>query len=784
MKHRLLLLITSLACFFLVSSVFITPSQQVYAAASTSSTQQEVPGLDCPVFDLSFAFCPIIKGMAFAVAQLDTFINSQLSVGTPGASDDPNQIFCNRNSQGNAKKTCTAYYQAWNSVRNIALGLMVIAGIIVLIAQSLGFEILDAYTIRKVLPRLLICAVGITLSWQLMQFFVTLTNDLAFGIRYLIYQPFADLPNATITGGGTKAVSSLLALTAINALGWVGLMTYIGTAMLAVLVAALVLILRQMIIILLIIFAPIAIVAYVLPNTQKVYKLWWDSFSKALLMFAIIAGLIAVGRVFASVSALSSSNPIAQLAGFAAYFLPYFVIPATFRFAGGAIRQIGGFVNDRSRGGFDRLRKARADNTANRIKRARSGGLYRDDFGRFKLRPGGKQRSIGKVANAFGNWTFDFDEQSRVSAGQVPGPGRWLFGRGSDIMKEEIEDQRIEHSKKAAGKLDLHYQSGRAISGQMQYFTADGPLSDVTNEHRQRLDQRFGTKFATDENGNRYATAWRGVAGKGETEMVADILSHGGMGARLASQELESKAGEIGNLKAHEDTRRADIETIGLLSAAKAGRLENSEIVARRHAMEEEPGRIIDRRQQPGYGAKEMALLQDIATQKRASQSRGHGIQFNERGEAYSVYADPTSTEAQTSLMRLSTQDIGASKSEDIDALRETMIYGASEYKMKRSDADPTKVEYILDAQGNKIKREGVELERAKALRARIQAMAQYSYGDTDVGRKLADVANVAEIPLYNASDMNPVLREQLGQRAAAPPDDQNAGGGAGGGGP
>src|SRR6185312_3712285 len=123
---------------------------------------------------------------------------------------------------------------------------------------------------------------------------------------------------------------------------------------------------------------PVAIVAYILPNTERVYKLWWESFSKALLMFPLIAGFIAAGRVFSAV-ALHSGGILNGFIGFAAYFAPYFLIPATFKLAGGAIRQIGGFVNDRSRGGFDRLRNFRANQMKNRVNRARTGGLYRDD---------------------------------------------------------------------------------------------------------------------------------------------------------------------------------------------------------------------------------------------------------------------------------------------------------------------------------------------------------------------------------------------------------------------
>lgn len=795
-KRRLLSGLAAISLLFVAAFTFM-PQQAAADHTPGHTTQTQAPvGVDCSGVKkfnpLKWVVCPVVTGLTDLVDVLDKFINTQMTVGTPGQSSDPNQIFCNSQS---GKKTatnageahdldsCAAYYKAWSSIRNIALGLMVVVGLIVLISQALGFEILDAYTIRKVLPRLLLCAVAITISWPLMRFFVEFTNDLAYGIRYIIYEPFAGL-KSPVLGTDGLAASSFLGLLGLNAIGIFGLLTYVGTALLAALVAYLVLVLRQILIIMCVIFAPIAIVMYILPNTQKYYKLWWESFSKALLMFAFISAMIALGRVFAALSGLNNPGLAGQLLAFAGYFIPYFLLPLSFQFAGGALRQIGGFVNDRGKGGFDRLRNARKENTANRIKRARTGGIYRDDFMQFKFRPGGKQRSVGKLANTFGNWTFDFDEQARVTAGQVPGPGRALFGRGSDIMKSEIEDQRIEHSKKAAGMLDLHYQSGRAISGQLGYFTDDLNKTEEGRAARRRMDQQFGVRdsFVRDENGEWVATEWRGVTGKNEAEEMAEILSHGGIGGRLASQELAAKAGAIGNLKINEETRRADIETVGLISAAKAGRLENEDIVARRKSQESEPGRFIDRRQQPGYGAKEMALLQDIATQKRTSQARGHGIQFDEQGRAYSVYAKPDSGEALNSVMRMSTQDIGGSKSEDLKAIADTLAYHGSQYKMT---VDKTgKVDFDLDAAGNKqLKDDGTEAGKkaaaqADAVRARINTLAMYSYGDSGVGVQLKNLADRIDLKLANPSSDR--MGAEQGNRPTPAPEEGAPGGPAG----
>lgn len=321
---------------------------------------------------LNWIMCPIVEGLATIVKTLDAGINNMLTINT-------NNIFV----------TNPQYKTAWSHMRTYALIFLVIATLIIVISQALGFEILDAYTVRKVLPRLLISAIAITVSWQFMLFFVTLSNDLGNGIRAIIYAPFSSLIGTTLNlGGGGLFIADLIGAGAIVALGVPGLLSFIATAALAVAVAFLVLVVRQIVIVLLILVAPIAIVCYILPNTKKVFDMWWDSFAKGLMMFPIIAAFIAVGRVGAAVAS-SQGGGINSFIAFVSYFAPYFLIPLTFKLAGGALGSLGGMVNDRGRGGFDRLKNYRKNTIATRGRNLKAGSLYQD-------------RGVGKVINSAG----------------------------------------------------------------------------------------------------------------------------------------------------------------------------------------------------------------------------------------------------------------------------------------------------------------------------------------------------------------------------------------------
>jgi len=352
---------------------------------SNNTSSVTLPGLQCNfgLFDnpLAWLICPVIQGLVEIANTIDNLIISQLSVGSDGTSGDPSQIFCSEGSKGKGIETCKAYKGAWLVFRNFALGLLAIVGLIVIISQIVDLEIFSAYTVKKILPRLIIAAIAIALSWQLMQFFVTLTNDVGLATRNLIYVPFKTF----LAEGGINTKGAMATLFAagggILALGVFGALSFGLTAALAAIVAFFTLVLRQLLIILLIILSPIAIVAYVLPNTERIYKMWWENFSKALLMFPLIIAMIAAGKVFASVALYGGGGPVTTFIAFAAYFGPYFMLPATFKFAGGMLSAASGAVNRAAAGGFQGLSGFRSNRfkqrRANAAERATKGAIFR-----------------------------------------------------------------------------------------------------------------------------------------------------------------------------------------------------------------------------------------------------------------------------------------------------------------------------------------------------------------------------------------------------------------------
>lgn len=317
----------------------------------------------------------------------------------------------------------------------------------------------DAYTVKKVVPRLLIAAILIQLSWPIFTYMIYAVGQIAWGVEGLLYAPFGGAENLTLakifaraeltTAGATLvfggAAISIAAMT-LGGAALAGISIFLG-----LLIAFFVLAARQVLIVILLVTAPLALVAWILPNTEKVWKIWWESFSKILLMYPLILLLIAGGRITAHIVSgtrgIDTGNGSFKTALIIIAFIgPYFLIPATFKVAGSAFANITGIMNDRSRGVFDRLRKGRQE----RSKRIWGDRWQRADESRY-FDPNSR---LGKALN------------SPISAARNP----WGYAQikagtktGKRIMSQ-IDQSKADSTMKLAQKLQGSGMNDRALA--------------------------------------------------------------------------------------------------------------------------------------------------------------------------------------------------------------------------------------------------------------------------------------------------------------------------------
>lgn len=263
-------------------------------------------------------------------------------------------------------------YTAWNIMRNIANVAFVIAFLIIIYSQltSLG---VSNYSLKKMIPRLIVAAVLVNLSFYISALAIDISNvagysiqDIFNAIREQIFHVTNDTVGNTLTqswtgltagilSGGGAIVGGLYILANPGALYL--LIPLLLTLLLTIFMVVVVLAARQAIIILLVILAPLAFVANLLPNTEKLFERWRGLFTTMLVFFpafsVIFGGSQLAGQLIIQNAA---GNMIMVLFGMAVQIAPLIVTPLILKFSGSTLGKIAQIVNNPKKGLLDRNR--------------------------------------------------------------------------------------------------------------------------------------------------------------------------------------------------------------------------------------------------------------------------------------------------------------------------------------------------------------------------------------------------------------------------------------------
>ncbi|MBR3329565.1 hypothetical protein IKG29_03540 [Candidatus Saccharibacteria bacterium] len=242
--------------------------------------------------------------------------------------------------------------QTWNIIKDIANTLFIMLLLFVLFSQLTGVGI-DNYGIKKILPKLILVAVLVNLSYVICKLAVDLSNILGVGLNSMLSGAAGDI---SIEAGGTTFASwtfdiavkgggatlfviladapTLLATAAAIGLAVLGLVIVVAVAMLILYV---ILLIREAGIIIAIVVAPIAFVCYLLPNTEKLFKKWVDLFKALLLVYPICGAMVGAGRL-AGVTLASIDNTNMRIAAMVVQVLPFLLIPKVLK---GSLKMLG-----------------------------------------------------------------------------------------------------------------------------------------------------------------------------------------------------------------------------------------------------------------------------------------------------------------------------------------------------------------------------------------------------------------------------------------------------------
>lgn len=228
---------------------------------------------------------------------------------------------------------------AWSKFRDIANVAFVIAILFIVYSQitSVG---LNNYGVKRMLPRLVVAALLVNLSFYICAVAVDLSNVLGYAVP-AFFNNIIPLGGPVGSGGGvagsavavvgwTAAIAGVLA-------GAVGIALAISVpvllaALLAIGLVVLMLIGRQAFIVLLIVISPLAFVAYLLPNTEQWFKKWYKAFSTLLMLFPIIGAVFGASRMAANIiknAGAAAGDPVVMgVVALGVSSVPFFVVPS------------------------------------------------------------------------------------------------------------------------------------------------------------------------------------------------------------------------------------------------------------------------------------------------------------------------------------------------------------------------------------------------------------------------------------------------------------------------
>lgn len=229
-------------------------------------------------------------------------------------------------------------YEIWKYCRGFANIVFIIFLLVVIYSQITGVGISN-YGIKKALPKLIVVAILVNLSFLICSIAVDASNIVGNSLRGL----FTSVEESVMTTGGGvttgMTVSSSEMFGAIAggsalAIGgaviafetgaiWMMIPLVLG-AIVAVVTGLITIALRQAVVALLIMIAPLAIVAYMLPNTENLFTKWRKLLTQMLVFYPVFSLLFGASSLAGFAIITSAQDGFGVLLGVAVQIFPLF----------------------------------------------------------------------------------------------------------------------------------------------------------------------------------------------------------------------------------------------------------------------------------------------------------------------------------------------------------------------------------------------------------------------------------------------------------------------------
>ena len=379
--------------------------------------------------------------------------------------------------------------QGWDFFRNIANAIFAVIFLWIIFSQISNVGVSN-YGIKKILPRLIIGALLVNLSYYLCQIFVDLSNILGHTLKDALESGAGEIGTTSEAAGWGSAIAATIVgvggVAAFAALA-IGIPTLVA-GFLAIMTVFIILVVRQAGVILLISMSPIAFAAWLLPNTEDLFKKWMKMFRGLLLVFPIISLLYGAGKlagaVLASSATVDPNNPdeTMQLVALAATTMPLIATPFVLQSSLSSLGSIGAKIGKMSANAHGRFAGNVKSTAKGRVDNSVIGDTKRK-YSDFMDRRRAKKRASGWRAkrdnNSFGQF-MGWDKGGARARAAVDKAFE------SDVENASTMLQGMTSSEIAAIAITGKNSSGKEVSRSMHAATIDhtmanGSFSDRIN---------------------------------------------------------------------------------------------------------------------------------------------------------------------------------------------------------------------------------------------------------------------------------------------------------------
>ncbi len=441
-------------------------------------TNSESSGDSCAIDGVGWIVCPIATFLGKINDGAYATIEKLLIFTVPNPfSTDPKE---------------NAIYSIWSNLRNFANILFVLSFFAIIFSQATSMGI-SAYGIRKMLPRMIIAAILVNLSYYLCIFAIDISNVIGRGLDELLRSTTSSAAVQENNGweeiGATLLVGSgalflgvpLIAATAVWATGL--FLALAATALIAIVLTVVILLVRHVGLIMLIILSPLAFVAYILPNTEGLFDKWRKAFISLLVMYPLIALLFAGSKVASDVIIMThqgdaqaggSADSFYMLMALAVLTVPLFGVPWIVKFSGGALARVAGVMNNRTKGLVDRARNYGEKGAADR--RLRAGYYARNNLA-------DRASKFGRKADGTPERGETRRARTKERLARVAGGGLgFAAGRAQKSWDKTKERELRANMYKHADEEAYWHRMAKTETTTVEETDADGKVTRVTKK--------------------------------------------------------------------------------------------------------------------------------------------------------------------------------------------------------------------------------------------------------------------------------------------------------------